>query len=77
MGWNRTMLEAALADAYQAAGTNTFDLEVAASNMSAVIMQLHHLKVLNRITGFDRRVCQVEMEDDDCVRIFGYMPLEE
>ena len=56
--WNRETLEEYLAAAYQAAGTEDFTHVVPEADMSAVLLQLQHLKKLGRLTSFNRRNAQ-------------------
>lgn len=77
MGWNRDTLEQCLLADYNSAGqSEDFTLTVPDANvMSAVLMQLKHLKTSGRITGFDRRAAQEAEEKDNVVYIYGYTPL--
>lgn len=76
MAWNRDMLEESLQTAYDNAGqTANFTLVVPEGDMAAVLLQLNHLKAAGRMTSFSRREPQEQSGRDDCVNIYGYVPL--
>lgn len=75
--WDRDALEQALADAYADAGTTDFCLTISEGNMSAVLVQLHHLKAKGRMSSFSRRDAQAQESRDDCVNIYGYVEPSE